>query len=109
MPDSFDTPDVKEAVLIKHAHVFYQMERQGGNIMGSAELGNYVNIRSIKSFEYEPHGKRISVISNWKGSPQIWEYDQKGNRMAQTSFMIEGITFIKYVDVTSDLIIEGDW
>ena len=84
------------------------MERQGGNRMGPAELGTYVNTRSIQSFEYEPHGKRISFISDWKGSPQVWEYDKADNRMALSSFMQEGITFIKYVDVTSDLIIGKD-
>ena len=75
MPDSMVTPDVKKAVLFIDAHFSYQMERQGGNRMGSAELGTYVNTRSIQSFEYEPHGKRISFISDWKGSPQVWEYD----------------------------------
>ena len=53
------------------------MERQGGNRMDPAELGTYVNTRSIQSFEYEPHGKRISFISDWKGSPQVWEYDNR--------------------------------
>ena len=75
MRDSIDTPDVKKAVLFIDAHVSYQMERQGGHIMGSAELGAYVNTRSIQSFEYEPHGKRISFISDWEGYPQVWEYD----------------------------------
>ena len=69
MPDSMVTPDVKKAVLFIDAHFSYQMERQGGNRMDPAELGAYVNTRSIKSFEYEPHGKRISFISDWKGSP----------------------------------------
>ena len=101
------TPDVKKAVLFIDAHYSYQMERQGGHIMGSAELGAYVNTRSIKSFEYEPHGKRISFISDWEGYPQVWKYEI-GSRMAQSSFMQEGITFIKYVDVTSDLIIGMD-
>ena len=62
------TPNVKESCAIHSMLMYsYQMERQGGNRMDSAELGAYVNTRSIKSFEYEPHGKRISFISDWKG------------------------------------------
>ncbi|WP_428908118.1 S9 family peptidase [Niallia sp. Krafla_26] len=75
--------------------------------MGSVDLSTYANTRRIQSFEYEPHGKRISFISDWKGSPQVWEYEI-GSRMVQSSIMQDGITFIKYVDETSDLIIGMD-
>ncbi|WP_338452830.1 S9 family peptidase [Niallia oryzisoli] len=76
--------------------------------MGPTELVNYVNNRSIRSFEYEPNGKRISFISDSKGFPELWEYDQNGSRREKSSFGKEGISFIKYVDSTSDLIIGVD-
>ena len=80
----------------------------GGNEMVEIGVDPYVHVHTVKIFEYEPNGKKISFISDYTGSRQVWEYYREGRRLAQSSFTKEGITFIKYVSCTSDLIIGMD-
>lgn len=80
----------------------------GGKEMDEISLDPYVHVRTVKNLEYEPNGKKISFISDYTGLPQVWEYDRENRRLAQSSFTKEGITFIKYVAGTSDLIIGMD-
>ena len=80
----------------------------GGNEMDEISIDPYVHVRTVKNLEYEPNGKKISFISDYTGLPQVWEYDREDRRLAQSSFTKEGITFIKYVSGTSDLIIGMD-
>lgn len=76
--------------------------------MDEISLDPYVNVRMVKNVEYEPDGKKISFISDYTGLPQAWEFSLEDRRFAQSSFTKEGITFLKHVAGTSDLIIGMD-
>ncbi|QED47765.1 S9 family peptidase [Cytobacillus dafuensis] len=76
--------------------------------MDEISLDPYVQVRTMKSLEYEPNGKKISFISDITGLPQVWDYYRENRLLAQSSFTKEGITFIKYVTGTSDRIIGMD-
>ncbi|MEH7275022.1 S9 family peptidase [Neobacillus vireti] len=76
--------------------------------MEEVTIDPFIHVRMVKSFEYDPTGKRISFISDFTGLPQIWELDRGDRWPAQTSFSMKGITFIKYIANTSDLIIGMD-
>ena len=80
----------------------------GGNEMDEVSLDPYLHVRTVKNIEFEPNGKKISFISDYTGLPQVWEYNREERRLAQSSFTKEGITFLKYVAGTSDLIIGMD-
>ena len=92
----------EEAKLKKNAILI------GGNKMAEMSLDPYVHVRTVTNLEYEPNGKKISFISDYTGLPQVWEYNREDRRLAQSSFTKEGITFIKYVSGTCDLIIGMD-
>jgi dipeptidyl aminopeptidase/acylaminoacyl peptidase len=76
----------------------------GGNGMKEITIDPYIHVRMVKSFEYDPRGKKISFISDFTGVPQVWELDRENRWPAQTSFTMKGITFIKYIAGTSDLV-----
>lgn len=80
----------------------------GGNVMEEISIDPYIHVRTVKSFEYEPKGRKISFISDFSGLPQVWVLDRGDRWPAQTSFTMKGITFIKYIAGTSDLIIGMD-
>jgi dipeptidyl aminopeptidase/acylaminoacyl peptidase len=80
----------------------------GGNGMDEVTIDPYIHVRIVKSFEYDPSGKKISFISDYTGIPQVWELARGDRWPAQTSFSMKGITFIKYIASTSDLIIGMD-
>lgn len=84
----------------------------GGNGMKEITIDPYIHVRMVKSFEYDPKGKKISFISDFTGVPQVWELDREDRWPAQTSFSMKGITFIKYIAGTSDLVygmdVDGD-
>lgn len=76
--------------------------------MNELTIDPYFHVRMVKSFEYDPRGKRISFISDFTGVPQVWELDRGDRWPAQTSFSMKGITFIKYIASTSELVIGMD-
>lgn len=76
--------------------------------MNELTIDPYFHVRTVKCFEYDPMGKRISFISDFTGVPQVWELERGGRWPAQTSFSMKGITFIKYIASTSDIIIGMD-
>ena len=76
--------------------------------MDEITIDPFIHVRMVKSFEYDPKGKKISFISDFTGIPQVWELDREDRWPAQTSFTMKGITFIKYIASTSDLIIGMD-
>ncbi|MEH7346049.1 S9 family peptidase [Bacillus sp. JJ1532] len=76
--------------------------------MNEVSLDPYAHVSTVKNLECEPNGKKISFICDYSGLPQVWEYDGENRGLAQSSFTKEGITFIKYVTGTSDLIIGMD-
>lgn len=80
----------------------------GGNRMDEITIDPFIHVRMVKSFEYHPKGKKISFISDFTGMPQVWELDREDRWPAQTSFTMKGITFIKYIASTSDLVIGMD-
>jgi dipeptidyl aminopeptidase/acylaminoacyl peptidase len=80
----------------------------GGNGMVEITIDPFIHVRMVKSFEYDPRGKKISFISDFTGVPQVWELDRGDRWPAQTSFTMKGITFIKYIPHSSDLIIGMD-
>jgi dipeptidyl aminopeptidase/acylaminoacyl peptidase len=80
----------------------------GGNGMKEITIDPYIHVRMVKSFEYDPRGKKISFISDFTGVPQVWELDREDRWPAQTSFTMKGITFIKYIAGTSDLVFGMD-
>jgi dipeptidyl aminopeptidase/acylaminoacyl peptidase len=80
----------------------------GGSVMEEITIDPYIHVRAVNSFEYDPKGKKISFISDFTGVPQVWELDRGDRWPAQTSFSMKGITFIKYIAGTSDLIIGMD-
>jgi dipeptidyl aminopeptidase/acylaminoacyl peptidase len=76
--------------------------------MKEITIDPYIHVRMVKSFEYDPRGKKISFITDYTGEPQVWELDREDRWPAQTSFTMKGITFIKYIAGSSDLIIGMD-
>lgn len=76
--------------------------------MEEITIDPYIHVRAVNSFEYDPMGKKISFISDFTGVPLVWELDRGDRWPAQTSFSMKGITFIKYIVGTSDLIIGMD-
>jgi len=76
--------------------------------MKEITIDPYIHVRMVKSFEYDPRGKKISFITDFTGEPQVWELDREDRWPAQTSFAMKGITFIKYIAGSSDLIIGMD-
>jgi dipeptidyl aminopeptidase/acylaminoacyl peptidase len=80
----------------------------GGNGMKEITIDPYIHVRMVKSFEYDPKGKKISFITDFTGVPQVWELDREDRWPAQTSFTMKGITFIKYIAGSSNLIIGMD-
>jgi Tol biopolymer transport system component len=80
----------------------------GGNGMKEITIDPYIHVRMVKSFEYDPKGKKISFISDYTGVPQVWELDREDRWPAQTSFSMKGITFIKYIAGSSDLVFGMD-
>ncbi|WP_045518648.1 S9 family peptidase [Neobacillus niacini] len=76
--------------------------------MEEITIDPYIHVRMVKSFEYDPKGKKISFISDYTGVPQVWELDRGERWPAQTSFTMKGITFIKYIAGTSDLVFGMD-
>ncbi|MEH7252541.1 S9 family peptidase [Neobacillus niacini] len=76
--------------------------------MDEITIDPFIHVRMVRSFEYDPKGKKISFISDFTGVPQVWELDRENRWPAQTSFTMKGITFIKYIPHSSDLIIGMD-
>lgn len=72
--------------------------------MKEITIDPYIHVRMVKNFEYDPNGKKISFISDLTGVPQVWELDREDRWPAQTSFSMKGITFIKYIAGTSNLV-----
>lgn len=76
--------------------------------MDEINLDPYVHVRTVKSLDYGSNGNKISFISDYMGLQQVWEYHREDRRPAQPSFIKEGITFVRYVAGTSDLIVGMD-
>ncbi|KAB2332102.1 S9 family peptidase [Cytobacillus depressus] len=76
--------------------------------MDEKSLDPYLFVQTAKNPEYGPDGKKISFISDFMGLQQVWEIQQGDGRPAKTSFTMEGITFIKRIEGTSDMIIGVD-
>ncbi|RLL40718.1 S9 family peptidase [Oceanobacillus piezotolerans] len=68
----------------------------------------YVNQRTVRDFDCEPSCNQISVIVDYMGLPRVEKWNLDQGRPEQQSFSSEGITFLKYVAGTSDLIIGMD-
>jgi dipeptidyl aminopeptidase/acylaminoacyl peptidase len=93
---------------MKGGKVLLKVIVNGGNGMKEITIDPYIHVRMVKSFEYDPKGKKISFISDFTGVPQVWELDREDRWPAQTSFSMKGITFIKYIAGTSDLVFGMD-
>lgn len=76
--------------------------------MAEISVDPYLYVRTAKNPVYNPNGKKISFLSDFTGTVQVWELDRRDGWPAQASFTKEDITFIKYIDGTSDLIIGMD-
>ncbi|MFC3883486.1 alpha/beta fold hydrolase [Bacillus songklensis] len=76
--------------------------------MDAISIEPYLHVHTVKNPVYAPIGHRLSFIADYTGLPQVWELNEGEGRPAQTSFIKEGITFIKYVNGTPNLIIGMD-
>lgn len=76
--------------------------------MDRINIERYLHVGTARNPVYAPVGHKLTFIADYTGLPQVWELNRGDEFPVQTSFTKEEITFIKYVNGTSNRIIGMD-
>jgi dipeptidyl aminopeptidase/acylaminoacyl peptidase len=76
--------------------------------MAAIGLDPFLHVRTAINPEYAPDGSKLCFIADYTGLPQVYELERDEAWPAQLSFTKERITFAKYINGSSNIIVGMD-